>query len=365
MIRVLHVVTYMGRGGLETMLMNYYRNIDRNNIQFDFLVHRDFEADYDKEILELGGHIYHLPRLNPFSPSYHKQLNQFLKEHDYKIIHVHQDCLSSIALKAAYKNQIPVRIAHSHNANQDKNIKYLIKRYFMKSIPQYATHLFACGKEAGDWMFKGKDFTIMNNAIDSQRFVYDESQRNIIRNKLNITINDKILGHVGRFSFQKNHDFIIDVFHQLYLLDNSYKLLLIGTGDLQEQIKEKVKQLNLENNVIFLGNRSDVNELMQAMDVFIFPSHYEGLPVTLVEAQASGLPILKSSHVPDQCIMTPYVYTLSLDDDVNIWTHKIIDIYNHHQRSDISKYIKEAGYDIKENAKWLEEFYLKGVSQYE
>lgn len=124
-IRVLHVVTYMGRGGLETMLMNYYRHIDRDKIQFDFLVHRDFEADYDSEILSLGGKIYHLPRLNPFSLNYRKQLDLFFKQHkEYKIVHVHQDCLSSIILKYAKKNNIPVIIAHSHNANQDKNLKY-------------------------------------------------------------------------------------------------------------------------------------------------------------------------------------------------------------------------------------------------
>ncbi len=156
MIRVLQIVTYMGRGGLETMLMNYYRNIDRQQVQFDFLVHRDFEADYDQEIRELGGKIYRMPRLVPWNRLYRKKLKEFFREHpEYKIVHVHQDCLSSVALQCAKESGVPVRIAHSHNSSQDKNLKYLIKRFYMKKIPKYATGLLACSREAGDWMFKG------------------------------------------------------------------------------------------------------------------------------------------------------------------------------------------------------------------
>lgn len=362
-IRILHVVTYMGRGGLETMIMNYYRHIDRNKIQFDFLVHRDFEADYDKEISALGGKIYHLPKLNPFSFSYRKKLNDFLEDHNYKIIHIHQDCMSSIALKVAYKRNIPIRISHSHNANQDRNIKYLIKKYFMKYIPKYATHLFACGKEAGDWMFQGHTYKIMNNAIDSEKFKFNELLRNKIRNECNIKNDEIIIGHVGRFDYQKNHEFIIDIFNELNGLDNQFKLMLIGTGNLENKIKEKVRELNLKNKVLFLGNRDNVNELMQAMDIFIFPSHYEGLPVTLIEAQASGLPIVKSDNVPNQCKITPNVYSLSLDNDASLWAMKIIDIYKSYCRKDTSNYIKKSGYDIKENAKWLERFYLDEVNK--
>lgn len=150
-IRVLQIVTYMGRGGLETMLMNYYRHIDRDKVQFDFLVHRDFEADYDREILALGGRIYHISRLIPWSASYKRELKNFFRSHpEYRIVHVHQDCLSSAALQCAKECGIPVRIAHSHNSNQDKNIRFLVKRHYMKSIPQYATELFSCSKKAGE-----------------------------------------------------------------------------------------------------------------------------------------------------------------------------------------------------------------------
>lgn len=363
-VRILHVVTYMGRGGLETMLMNYYRHIDRSKIQFDFLVHRDFEADYDQEILSLGGRIYHLPRLNPFSIHYHKELDSFFKNHpEYQIVHVHQDCMSSIALKAAHRNHVPIRIAHSHSSSQDKNIKYFIKRYFMRSIPQYATHLFACGKEAGNWMFNGANYQIVRNAIDSKLFSYDKNIRNKIRNEFNVSNNQIVIGHVGRFNYPKNHDFLIDIFNEVHKMLNNSKLLLVGTGDLEGGIRKKVNELNLTNDVIFLGNRNDVNELMQAMDIFVFPSHYEGLPVTLVEAQASGLPIIKSNYVSDQCIMTPNVYTLSLNNTSKEWANQIVEMMKKYKRTDTSHYIIENKYDVSANANWLAKFYMGEVEK--
>lgn len=177
-IRVLHIVTYMGRGGLETMLMNYYRHIDRNKVQFDFLVHRDFEADYDAEIRELGGKIYHISRLIPWSHSYREKLKHFFREHsEYKIVHVHQDCLSSVALQCAKECGVPVRIAHSHTSSAVKDLKYLIKKYYMKKIPVYATDLFACGKQAGNWMFRGNDFRVIPNGICVQDYIYSEKKR--------------------------------------------------------------------------------------------------------------------------------------------------------------------------------------------
>lgn len=365
-IRILHVVTTMNRGGLETMLMNYYRHIDRNLVQFDFLVHRDSESDYEQEILSLGGRIYHLPKLNPFSIHYYKELYLFFKNHpEYQIVHVHQDCMSSIALKVAYRSHVPVRIAHSHSSSQDKNIKYLIKRYFMRSIPQYATHLFACGEEAGNWMFNGANYQMVRNAIDSKLFSYNENIRNKIRKEFNFLKNQMIIGHVGRFNYPKNHDFLIDVFNEVHKIINNSKLLLIGTGNLEDGIRKKVNELNLTDDVIFLGNRNDVNDLMQAMDIFVFPSHYEGLPVTLVEAQASGLPIIKSNYVPDQCIMTPNVYTLSLNNTSKEWANETIKIMKEYKRTETSHYIMENQYDISANAKWLEEFYLKEVEKYE
>ena len=290
MIRVLQIVTYMGRGGLETMLMNYYRYIDRSKIQFDFLVHRDFEADYDSEIQELGGKIYRISRLIPWSNSYRMKLKQFFCEHpEYKIVHVHQDCLSTVALQCAKECGVPVRIAHSHSSSAVKNLKYLIKWHYMKQIPQYATNLFACGKQAGNWMFTGSVYEIIPNAIDTERYQYSTDIAEQVRAELGLS-NQFIIGHVGNFTPAKNHSFLLEVFQEVLKLEPKARLLLVGGGDGLNSVRDKVRAIGIQKQVIFTGVRTDVNRLMQAMDVFVFPSLYEGLPVTMVEAQASGLP---------------------------------------------------------------------------
>ena len=358
MIRVLHVVTHMNRGGLETMLMNYYRHIDRTQIQFDFLTHREYDGDYGEEIKSLGGIIYHLPVMNPFSVNYLKSLDSFLKNHpEYQIIHVHQDCMSSVILKVAQKNGVKVRIAHSHNANQDRNIKYPIKMFYKRSISKYATYLMACSKDAGDWMFGGAPFTVLNNAIDAKKYVYDSSKSMKQREKLGINQGELLVGHVGRFSLQKNHQYLIDIFYQLQTRVPA-KLILVGDkdGSLAKNIEEKVANLGIQDKVIFTGLRSDVEDLMQAMDVFVFPSLYEGLPVSVIEAQASGLPCIISDKVPIQCKVTKLVEQVKLTDDLNTWVDRIVSALNT-ERIDSYQIIKEARFDIEENAHWLQSFY--------
>ena len=230
-IRVLQVVTHMERGGLESTLMNYYRHIDRERVQFDFLVHRQERAAFDDEIESLGGKLYRLPRLVPWSEGYLAALNHFFDEHpEYKIVHVHQDCLSSVILRAAAQHNIPVRIAHSHNANQDKNLKYPIKLWYKRSIPKYTTNLFACGKDAGDWMFGGAPYQIINNAIDATAYSFNPKKRIEMRHQLGLA--DKlIIGHVGRFNPQKNHPFLLDIFAALLKKESTAVLLLVGGGE--------------------------------------------------------------------------------------------------------------------------------------
>lgn len=355
-IRILHVVTYMGRGGLETMLMNYYRNIDREKLQFDFLVHRQERADYDDEIEAMGGRIYRISRLNPFNPFYRKELKRFFEEHrEYKIIHVHQDCLSSVALKTAKKCGIPVRIAHSHSSSQDKNLKYLIKLFYRRSIAKYATGLLACSEEAGRWMFCGAEFQTLNNAIDTQSYSFQETVRKQLREEMGILPEELTVGHVGRFNYPKNHQFLIDVFEAL-TKKVPCKLLLVGDGDLKPEIEKKVMLKQLEEKVIFTGVRSDVAQLMQAMDVFVFPSHYEGLPVTLIEAQAAGLPCLISDHIPSECKKTELVKQLSLEASPDFWAEKIVEAAKL-QRKNTYEEICKAGFDIKENAVRLQKYY--------
>lgn len=362
MIRVLHVVTDMRRGGLETMLMNYYRAIDRKNVQFDFLEHRQEESDYDREIKELGGRIYRIPRLNPFGVRYKSILRQFLKKHpEYQIIHVHQDCLSSIVLKEAKRCGVKIRIAHSHSSSQDKNLKLLIKLYYKRKISGYATDLLACSQEAGKWMFCGSDFKVLNNAIDTKKYVYSREIREEIRKQFQISEEALVIGHVGRFCYPKNHTYLLDVFKKISDQTESI-LLLVGDGELRKEIENKILQMKLRGKVILTGVRSDVSDLLQAMDVFVFPSLYEGLPVTLIEAQAAGLPCLISDKVPIECKKTNLVHQISLEEDKTYWANEAIKL-SKIERKNMLKEIQMSGFDIGENAIHLVDYYMNKMKE--
>lgn len=360
-VRILQVVTHMERGGLESMIMNYYRHIDREKVQFDFLVHRQEQAAFDDEIESLGGRIYRLSRLVPWSKNYLAALNRFFDEHsEHKIVHVHQDCLSSVILKVTAQHNVPVRIAHSHNANQDRNLKYPIKLWYRRSIPRCATHLFACGKDAGDWMFGGAPYQIINNAIDVTTYTYDTNKHVELRRQLGLA-DELVIGHVGRFNPQKNHPFLIDIFAALLKKEPNAVLLLVGGGEGMSKMQEKVQELGIEEHVRFLGVRSDVADLMQAMDVFVFPSLYEGLPVTMVEAQAAGLPCIISDKVPPECILTEgLVDIMLLSASPEAWAAKILKKKNL-PRIDRRSEIAAHGFDITTEAVKLQKFYLEAA----
>ena len=361
-LRVLQVVTHMERGGLESMLMNYYRYIDREKIQFDFLVHRQERAAYDDEIEAMGGKIYRLPRLVPWSKAYLTALNRFFDEHpEYRIVHVHQDCLSSVILKAAQQHNIPVRIARSHNANQDRNLKYPIKLWCRRSIPRCATHLFACGKDAGDWMFGGASYQIINNAIDATAYTYDTNKRVELRRQLGLA-DELVIGHVGRFNPQKNHPFLMDIFAVLLKKESNAVLLLVGGGEGMSKMQEKVQELGVAEHVRFLGVRSDVADLMQAMDVFVFPSLYEGLGIALIEAQAAGLPCVVSDTIPHEAYLTDLVDSESLSAPAEKWAEKIL-AKRAIPRTDHRAEIAAHGFDITTEAVKLQEFYLEAYEQ--
>ncbi len=358
MLRVLHIVTDMRRGGLETMIMNYYRNIDRSCIQFDFLEHRQGKTDYDYEIEEMGGKIYRLPVLNPFSLKYRRLLGKFFEEHpEYKIIHVHQDCMSSLILKIAKKYGIAVRIAHSHSNNQDKNLKYLVKMYYKSKISKYATDLFACSKEAGEWMFGNAKFNILNNAINVQKYEYSIEMRKKVRDSLGIEKNVLVIGHIGRFSPPKNHLYLLDIFKKISDKKEA-KLLLVGDGNLRSEIESKISNLNLNSRVILTGVRNDVSELLQAMDVFVLPSKYEGLGIVAIEAQSAGLPCVISDKVSAECKKTRLIYQLSLSEEPEVWAKKIIELSKMKRKSYCAE-IRDSGYDLKDNARELMKFYLQ------
>ena len=361
-IRVLQVVTHMERGGLESMLMNYYRQIDRTKVQFDFLAHRQERAAYDDEIEALGGKIYRLPRLVPWSKSYLSALDHFFDAHpEYRIVHVHQDCLSSVILLAASQHHVPVRIAHSHNANQDRNLKYPIKLWYRREIPQYATQLFACGRDAGDWMFGGAPYQIVPNAIDAAAYVYDPGKRAAVRQQLGLA-DALVIGHVGRFNPQKNHPFLLEMFAALLQTEPNAVLLLVGGGVDMPKIQARARALGIADRVRFLGVRSDVADLMQAMDVFVFPSLYEGLGIALIEAQAAGLPCIVSDSIPQEAYLTNLVDTVALSASPEVWAQKIL-ARRGTPRTDRHAEIAAHGFDITTEAEKLQEFYIHAYEQ--
>lgn len=336
--------------------MNYYRQMDRRRVQFDFLTHRDGEKDYDAEIRALGGRIYHVPPVNPFGGSYLRSLDAFFADHpEYRVVHSHLDCMSAPVLRAAKKRGVPVRLAHSHSSSQDKDLKYPLKLLCKRSIPAQATGLFACGEKAGQWMFGGAGFRVLPNAIDAAAYRADETVRRAVRSELGLE-DAVVLGHVGRFSEPKNHSFLIDLFAAAAEKEPRARLLLIGGGEGRSAIEKKVQALGLADKVLFLGVRGDVYRLLQAMDVFVFPSLYEGLPVSLVEAQAAGLPCVISDRVPRESVLTGGVEQLPLG-DAALWAEHVLQAAAVGKRDNFDA-ICAAGFDIAQNARWLEEFYL-------
>ncbi|MGY3718133.1 glycosyltransferase family 1 protein [Sutcliffiella cohnii] len=363
-IRVLQVFAQMNRGGAETMIMNLYRNIDRSRVQFDFIVHTEGECDYDEEIEALGGVIYRMPRYSGKNHlRYKKSWNEFFREHtEYRIIHGHVRSTAAIYLKIAKAHRLTT-IAHSHSTSSGRGVSAIIKNILQYPIRYTADYLFACSKTAGEWLFgkkiyKNEKFLVVNNAIDSKKFIFDEKTREEIREEF--AIDGKfVIGHIGRFNTPKNHEFLIDIFKEVYEKNNRAVLLLVGDGELREPIKAKINKMNLSDNVIFTGVRKDIPEILQAMDIFVFPSLYEGLGIAVIEAQAAGLPCIVAETIPKEAFVTDHIYSLSLKQSANKWANQILEYSNGFQRKNAFKQISNQGYDIFTTAKFLEDFYLE------
>ncbi len=359
-IRVLMVNYKMHCAGIESFIMNMYRNIDRSKVQFDFLVHYTERQIYDDEIESLGGRIYRLSiREDNNFIKYFKDLKKFFKEHpEYKIVHGHMESFGLFYLRAAKKAGVPVRIAHSHNDKVDPSLKGAVKNILNKPFKYYATDYMACSKESAEYLFGDRDCWVIPNAIDVQKFLYNEKIREEVRKDLNIE-NNFVVGHIGRFNIQKNHNFLIDVFRKVADKNPRAILLCVGEGPLQEEIKKKVKELSLEDKVLFLGVRKDAERLYQAMDVFVFPSLYEGLGIVGIEAQASGLKMVCSDGIPDLAKVTPNVTSLALKDSTDKWAEIINFCDNGYARCDMYEHLSRSGFDVKNIALELQEFYLK------
>lgn len=358
MERILQVVTYMGRGGIETMLMNYYRRMDREKIQFDFLVHRDFRADYDDEIEALGGRIYRVPPMNPASGSYRRSLADFFKAHPYRVVHCHLNYMSGVVLAAAKQAGVSVRIAHAHTASMAPGWKQAVRRLCKFLIPVTATHRFACSTEAGRAIFGKQDFSILANAIDAAAFTPDDALRTKVRFELELGDALTVM-HVGRMVYAKNHEFLLEVFRELLNTAPTAKLVLIGDGELRPEIDAKATGLPA-GSVLILGTRTDIPRLLQAADVFAFPSRFEGFGITLLEAQASGLPCIKADTITDDCVVTALVRSLPLTDP-KAWAAAIAAAGQTKKETQLSA-IRASGYDIAAASDKLTRFYLEGVS---
>ena len=360
-IRVLHILQRMEAGGTQALLMNIYRKIDRTKVQFDFLVVYKEKQFYDDEIEKMGGHVYKLSFREDLNlPKFQKDLAVFFTQHhEYKIVHCHAYTIGYFCLKAAKKAGIPVRIAHSHSNAAVHDVKLPLKLIMQKLFTRYSTDLFACSEEAGKFAFKGKKFGIVQNAIDSQKFIADANIREEIRKALRVE-NKFVVGHVGRMQPEKNHDFLIDVFAELKKSKPDAELILVGTGPLEDKVKSKVVEKGLSDCVHFLGNRKDMNRIYQAMDVFVFPSLFEGLGIVAIEAQAAGVPIVCSEGLPPETDITPIYRKLLLSDGEEKWANAALEMaQNPSAHTNMQKYVIDAGFDMNVTAKYMEGYYLR------
>lgn len=357
-IRILQIIRTMNIGGAETFLMNIYRNIDKEKVQFDFLVNGN--GKYDDEIKKMGGNIYQMPYITDIGQrKYLRNLKKFFNEYNYKIVHSHIDQVSGIILYAAKKAGTPIRISHSHNTqNTNSIIGKIYKKYLQSKILPNATNYFACGNEAAKWLYKDKanEAIIINNGIDVEKFKFSEDKRNKIREELNLDENVTLIGHIGRFSTQKNHTFLIDIFNQLVQINPNVVLALVGEGVLREEIEQKVKKLNLQDKVKFLGLRKDTDYLYSAFDCMVFPSLHEGLSLVLIEAQTSGLKVFASDNVAKETDMTGMMEFISLKETDKQWA-EYIEKGKCARNTKIEKI--EEKYDAKRVAEYMSKVYIQ------
>ncbi len=360
-VRVAQVVGPVVLGGVDNMVMNYYRHIDRSKVQFDFIMDGYSDTPIDEEIKALGGRVY---KVEPYAKNMVKSMGQYykiFKENHYQIVHSHMNTLSIFPLFEAWRAGVPIRIAHNHSTaakgEGNKTVMKYVLRPFAKAFP---THYCACSEYAGRWLFGNRLYdsgkvNVVKNAIDLDRFRFHPTVRKQIRAELG-TEDRFVIGHVGRFVYTKNHSFLIDIFNRVHQQNPNSLLMLVGEGPLQGQIREKVEKLGLSSSVLFLGLRQDVPDLLQAMDVFVFPSYYEGFGMAALEAQAAGLPCLMSDAVPPEAKITPLANFLSVSQAADIWEEKILS-FSGFPRTDEGGLIEAEGFQITSASDCLMKYY--------
>lgn len=370
-VRVIYILGgSMKYGGTEAFIMNYYRNINKNNVIFDFIFQGNEKGAFDDELIASGSRIFHVvfKKDNPYLFS--KQVAAILKNNEYKIIHSQMDAMGAWPLLIAKIKGVPVRIAHSHNtAHQTNNKVQLFVNDFAKYIlRRVSTHYFACGEKAGRWLYgnslvdKGK-VELIHNAIDLKEYTYSMKKRKKIRDEFGIRDNDLLIGHVGQFRNQKNHIKIINLFNDFVKQNNNSKLMLVGSGELEDSIRKLCSKYNLLDKVIFTGARNDVSTILSAFDLFLFPSLFEGLSVVAIEAQANGIPCVFSNTISNETFINRNIKVINLEDDDNIWIEAINDALKM-GRINSEKSFSTNGYNIKIEAKKLEEKYIQLLNEY-
>lgn len=359
-LRVLHFQGRMGKGGAETFMMNAYRNIDRSKFQFDFLIYNDFVdvKPYNKEIHKLGGHIYAVPNPKKNILGYIKAVTALLKEKHFDIVHSEVFFGGGLNLLLAKQAGIEKRIIHSHATTDGKKNSLFMaaaRKFFDHLMRTNATDYLACSTEAGIGLYgENHPFVFVPNGIDIDMYRNVPEKKETIRGKLNIPKEAFVVGNIGRFEEQKNHSFLIDIFEKTVQQNPNSFLLLIGEGSLRNQIEEKVFSKKLQKKVLFLGIRDDIPELLKAMDVFLMPSLYEGLPISAVEAQAANIKIVLSTAVSSETKLSENVHFISLKESTEKWAEKTLE-----KPYDNEPLPELAQYDMEHTAMLLDEIYSK------
>ncbi|CDN32800.1 capsular polysaccharide biosynthesis protein [Mucinivorans hirudinis] len=372
MIRVLHCIGGLNNGGMGTMLMAYLRALNRQEVIFDFLVTTE-NGFFDQEVRTLGGKVFCLTarRKNPIK--HYREVDKFFDEHpEYQIVHFHQCVSYWYNLQSAYRHGVKNRIIHNHGIGIDLRTKFpyniFTKYYAKKRICFLASDYITCADAKAKELFtkdivKKREYLIMPNAIDANKYRFNEQTRKTIRNKYDIKDSTLVVGHVGNYLYPKNHKFIVDIFSELIKIEDDCVLMLVGDGELRKEIENRISKLGISAKVLLMGAANNVNEFLQAMDVFLFPSIFEGLPLALIEAQTSGVKSIISDVIPlEVSVVQDCIETLPLTDGAQIWAEKIIlSVKNHHREDNYDKIVK-GGFDIHDNALRLENYYKSRVT---
>ena len=357
-IRILQIVGIVAGGGVESVVMNYYEHIDRTKVQFDFVVHNDNTIDITDKVKSMGGKVYKVTPYYKNPIAFMRDIYQIIKHNNYQIIHSNMNTLSALSLLAAYMADVPVRILHNHSISVPGEWKRNLMKYILRPFAKLlANQFWACSKLAGIWMY-GENLVnigkvqIINNAINLAKFEFNENKRLFFRQQFNINHNDFVIGHVGRFVYVKNHEFLIDIFDKFHKTHNNSKLLLIGDGPLKKDIEQKVISLGISDSVIFGGMRNNVFDLYSVMDVLLLPSFSEGFSVVGLEAQANDLPVIVSDAVTKELFITNLISSEMLSSPVETWLMDLETVYykKDESRDNTREAMNSAGFDIEKES---------------